>query len=377
MPTVRSQSQKHPRISQGEDDQNPRRIRLLTKGPGVRKSSEEEVRLWEQILKDIAPTLPRVGRSEVKDTQILQRIQELVGTQNTIKPAVGGKGMNRTTAPLRTLEHGEAPWRKLVYIHRNTGKIHGIHQWEKWEDLSRRQLVRTGYPSSVAITIFTGNPLQVSASEQLTGTSRARSVSDNLVGPAQSEEQSEAVHPMPASEASDSLDNSDDIDAQSNHHGPLLKQLSKEDRALLLKIHKNAGHPGPDKLSHLLKQLGFRPKFVAAASDLRCSACQSMSRPKISRAAAIHTPCDFNDIISMDGYSWKNQQGTSYHFYHIVDHSTSFQVAKYAPNRSVEHAIDAIVQSWFSWAGSPNEMIVDAATELNAESFSQFMHSAM
>ena len=48
-------------------------------------------------------------------------------------------------------------------------------------------------------------------------------------------------------------------------------------------------------------------------------------------------------------------------------------MARYAPNRSVEHAVEAIIQSWFSWAGSPNEMLVDAATELNAEQFSQFM----
>ena len=167
VPTVRSQSQKHPRVTQEGDDNETKRIRLLSKGPVGKQSTETEISEWEQILRDISPKLPRVGRSEVKDSQILQRIQDLIGPQNSVKSVVGGKGMNRTTGPLRIFGHGEAPWRKLVYLHRNTGKVHGIHQWEKWEDLSKRQLVRTGYPSSVAITIFTGNPLQTSASEQL------------------------------------------------------------------------------------------------------------------------------------------------------------------------------------------------------------------
>lgn len=34
--------------------------------------------------------------------------------------------------------------------------------------------------------------------------------------------------------------------------------------------------------------------------------------------------------------------------------------------------MEAIVQAWFAWAGSPNELIIDAASELNSESFSQF-----
>ena len=126
-------------------------------------------------------------------------------------------------------------------------------------------------------------------------------------------------------------------------------------------------------MAYLLRQQGYRPELIAAIPDLSCSACHMMSRPKICRPSAIHSPCDFNDIISMDGYTWKNQKGTPFHFYHIIDSSTNFQVARYAPNRSVENAIDCITQSWLSWAGSPNEMIVDAATELNADAFAKFM----
>ena len=375
VPTVESTTPKHSLDDTSTTEKPPKRFRMWHKRP-KEVSSEEKTALWEQVLEDIAPKLPRVGRSEIIEPQILQRLQDLVGHQNKIKTVVGGKGMNRTTAPLRKFAKGEAPWRKLVYIHRNTGKLHGVDHWEKWDDLSNRQLVRTGFPSRVAITIFTGNPSNSPASEQLESPSNSDHGGQLSGSPDESHRQLESVTPVSRLEVNpDSLGN-DDVEVQGTQHGPLFLQLSREDRALLMRIHKNAGHPGPDKLSYLLKQQGFRPEMVAAVNDLQCSACQAMSKPKISRPSAIHSPCDFNDIISMDGYSWKSQRGDQYHFYHIVDHSTSFHVAKYAPNRSVDHAIDAIVQSWFSWAGSPNEMLVDAATELNAETFSQFMQQS-
>ena len=370
---VRSKAQKHPRETGEDNTEQTKRVRVSTESPPEVVLGDIGEK-WQKILEDVSPMLPRVGRTEIQDSQIVQRIQELIGMKNPIKTIVGGRGMNRTTAPLRKFVPGEAPWRNLVFIHRKTGKVHGINQWEKWEDLPKRKIVRTGYPSSVAITIFTGNPEQASASEQLIPSSSAGSREIRSSGPEQSQEHQEHVPSVPNAERNSSEESSvEDVDLQNPQHGPLFKQLSRQDRALLLKIHKNAGHPGPDKLAYLLKQQGFRPEVVAAASDLQCSACQAVSRPKISRPAAIHSPCDFNDIISMDGFSWKNQQGTSFHCYHIVDHSTSFQVAKYAPNRSVEHAIDMMIQSWFSWAGSPNELLVDAATELNAEDFAQFM----
>ena len=148
VPAVRSPSIKHPREAEEGDNTRPKKFRLSTKShPSV--SVGENSDAWKQILDELSPTLPRVGRAEIQDPQIIQKIQDLVGHQNEIKTIVGGKGMNRTTAPLRKFEIGEAPWRKLVYIHRKTGKVHGADSWEKWEDLPKRKIVRTGYPSSV------------------------------------------------------------------------------------------------------------------------------------------------------------------------------------------------------------------------------------
>ena len=351
-----------------EDDESDKpqqkRIRIIGKG-GNNHQGEK----WQAVFEKITPGLPRVGKQEITDPIFLQVIQQLIPDKTVIQ-VVGGRGLNRTTPPIRNLARGEAPYRKMVFIHRTTNKIHENPVWEAWEDLPKRKLVRTGFPSKVAITIFAANP-QTERSSVGVEAAQQESESDQF-----QEFPEVTPSPMSSENPNSEVTNTGNEEGFSEKHGPAVMQLSREDRALLVKIHKNAGHPGPDKLAYLLRQQGFRPELVAAVPDLACSACSMLSRPKISRPAAIHSPFDFNDVISMDGYTWKNRQGTSFHFYHIVDASTNFQVAKYAPNRSVEHAIECVVNAWFSWAGSPNQIVVDAATELNAPAFEKFLQQS-
>ena len=67
------------------------------------------------------------------------------------------------------------------------------------------------------------------------------------------------------------------------------------------------------------------------------------------------------------------QNGQSFHFYHYIDHGTNFQTASVAPSRTAEQAIEKLIQSWFLWAGPPNEMIMDSATEFTSEMFQKFL----
>ena len=77
----------------------------------------------------------------------------------------------------------------------------------------------------------------------------------------------------------------------------------------------------------------------------------------------------------MDGFYWTNSTGTKFHEYHIVDWSTNFQCARVSADHSSTAVSQLLIDMWFSWAGSPSEMIVDAAAEFNSEEFSLFMQS--
>ena len=141
------------------------------------------------------------------------------------------------------------------------------------------------------------------------------------------------------------------IDLSSQKHGPLFQQPSSEEQNWLLKLHRNLGHPGSIKLRESCKQLNCPEHVIKAVSDLRCSTCQEIRGPVASRPSAIHEPCDFGDIVSMDGVMWTNSKGDQFFLYHFLDQSTLFQTAVVAPSHTTEHACEALLNGWFNWAG--------------------------
>ena len=141
------------------------------------------------------------------------------------------------------------------------------------------------------------------------------------------------------------------IDLSSQKHGPLFQQPSSEEQNWLLKLHRNLGHPGSIKLREFCKQLNCPEHVIKAVSDLRCSTCQEIRGPVASRPSAIHEPCDFGDIVSMDGVMWTNSKGDQFFLYHFLDQSTLFQTAVVAPSHTTEHACEALLNGWFNWAG--------------------------
>ena len=163
------------------------------------------------------------------------------------------------------------------------------------------------------------------------------------------------------------------IDLASKKHGPLFMDLTREEQHWLLKLHRNLGHPGHMKLQEYCRQLGCENRLVKAIEYLRCSTCLEASQPTIARPSAIHAAGDFGDNVSMDGFTWTNQQGSQFHVYHFVDQSTGYQTAVCSPGRSTEAAIRAVIHGWISWAGAPGQLCMDAATEFNSETFLNFL----
>ena len=155
------------------------------------------------------------------------------------------------------------------------------------------------------------------------------------------------------------------------------KNLSLEERSMLIKAHKNMGHPSPERLSTMLRSQGYRAEVVRAALELKWSACKSQCQPRLARPGNIKDELDFNDRICIDGLQRTNKQGQKIHVYHVVDWSTSFQTACCAPGRSSNAAIQSLLQIWLPRAGAPSEMIVDAATEFNSEEFENSLRVAI
>ena len=163
------------------------------------------------------------------------------------------------------------------------------------------------------------------------------------------------------------------VDLISQKHGPQMLALPVEEQQWLLKIHKNLGHPGIQKMTSFCKQMQCSPEIIRAIPDIKCSTCLETVGPKVPRPSAIHVDLDFGDIMSMDGVSWTNKAGKVMHFYHFVDHGINFQTVICAPSRTSENTINAIVSGWISWAGPPGMLCTDATTEFGSETFVNFL----
>eukprot|EP00435_Cladocopium_sp_Y103_P018806 s1370_g4.t1 len=349
---------------------------------------------WTKVFDQVDGQLPRVGKVEIFQGTILQELQALMPDMH-VKFAIACRGSSRTIAPPKQTVHGEAPYRKCAYLQRGTTKIFVEDQWENWEMLSQRQRVRPSHQCRINITVFACNPPQdQTANQHVPAASESSPAqpsdaipllpdeSRNLEVPdVQSNEPSGPVMPdstsTPPSSNSTGTETSNIPDSGPqpitvNQHA-LFQRLPKHEQQLVAKIHKNLGHPSNERLCTLMLQQGFRPEMIQAARHFQCSTCVQCSQPKHARPSSIKDDLDFNDRISIDGVQWTSSGGQSFHLYHVVDWATNFHMANVAPSRTTEDAIAALMNMWISWAGVPGEILVDAASEFNSESFAQFL----
>ena len=329
---------------------------------------------WKDVFDRLGAILPRVGKAEITDTQIFNQIQELIPDKEVMHVR-GCRGSSRTIAPPDILMKGEAPWRRSIYMERGTGQIRAEEEWEMWETLAKRQLIRPSHQCRLNITVFAKTLIPNAEANVPRGDTVVEVPPSSISMPDSSSAGHQVETPenltAPTSSASP-LTPSQEHDVSNPKQTDRFRRLSPEEQQLLVRAHKNLGHPSPERLSALLRSQGYRPEIAQAARELQCSVCQSQVQPKIARPSAIKDELDFNDRVCSDGITWTNKVGHKFHMYHIVDWSTSFQTACCAPDQSSSALIQYMIQMWFSWAGAPQEMLVDPGTVYNSEEFSQF-----
>ena len=362
------------------DDHPTKRRRLTGKWDPTDIANHVPDINWQTVMQTASSVAPRVGTIVIETGSLIDQVQKLC-PQHIVKHIVLCKGMDRKVGPNKIVPRGEAPLRKLIGLHRTTQQLVIDDEWEHWERLTQKGLRRKGEPLRLGMTIFanvkpnTEESETVGPADPLTArpdvSIRVRTADDELdttlpkrprlsTEPEVKETQTEREH-------------RETIDLVSQKHGPLFNSLIKEEQSWLLKLHRNLGHPGTQKLVEFCRQLGCPDRFLHAIPDLKCSTCAEVSRPKISRPSAIHESVDFGEVVSMDGITWTNEKGQTFHIYHMIDQSTSYHTAIVTPNKTSEQAIQALVMGWLQWAGPPGTLVVDAATELNSEEFAQFL----
>eukprot|EP00435_Cladocopium_sp_Y103_P014229 s1308_g3.t1 len=363
-------------VMASEDAEHPTKRRRL----GQKMSPTEidqHFPSWDTVMQEADRVAPRAGVLVMEHGNLIHMVQRM-RPNHDVQHVVLCRGTDRCVGPNKSLQRHEDPVRKRVCIRRHHETVEAEEEWEPWERLTQKGLRRKATPARVSLTVFArvrapaieAAPAPEPVIREPTSMTepRAPEISDP---PAAKRFRSSPVEDP--TDASVEAPSRQEIDLVSDKHGPLFLQLSKDVQTWVLKLHRNLGHPGAAKLSAFCKQLGCPPEVLRGIPDLKCSTCIEQQAPRTARPAAIHTPGDFGDVVSMDAVKWTNQSGQQFLFYHFVDQSTSYQTAVIAPSNSSQAAIQAFTQGWISWAGPPGLLCVDAATELNSEEFASFL----
>ena len=343
---------------------------------------------WSKIFVRLGQLLPRVGKAIIDDPQVVNAIRELIQDKH-VKHIVACRGSSRTMAPPDHVMKGEAPYRKCIFTERGNGDIKAEEEWEPWENLAKRNIIRGSHPSRLKITVFANDQSQsVSAEHRESGQAPREGTDDVPTEDNAEPSNSETRAITESNEVSSSgtiptgshheqgspigMTPSQREDALSKKQSKRFQALAPEERNMLVRAHKNLGHPSPERFSTLLRSQGFRAEIAQAALEFQCSVCQSQGQPRLAKPGTIRDELDFNDRVCVDGFSWTNKQGQKFHVYHIVDWATSFQSACCSPESTTSAFVQSLVQMWLVWAGAPSEMIVDAGYEFNSDEFMEF-----
>ncbi|CAE7708982.1 GIP [Symbiodinium sp. CCMP2592] len=155
-------------------------------------------------------------------------------------------------------------------------------------------------------------------------------------------------------------------------HGPAFRNLSKEDRSQLIRIHNNLGHPAPTTLAKHLKAAGEKPAMVEAALDYQCDACLEATEPRHQRPSKLPEALEFNDLIGVDGFFFKSKSGFRAYVLHALDEASCFHLGRRALTRGTTHATSALSDFWLSWAGNPRRVYLDPAGEFRSEEILEY-----
>ena len=324
------------KIGRNEDPEPPARKRLRIWGKqanhkrtGDQPDSNSQKRLkieeptvssgetWNEAFEVADKQAPRVGRLTIRDGPLVEIVQRQ-WPDATVKFVIVCRGTDRHQKPTEPTPSGEAPLRRMVLVHRKFGHVHAENEWEPWEKLTYKQMHRKTLPAKMCIIAFGRAKNVPEVVPVLKPRSRRESEQNEFMHRAKAEP--DASRPTSTGMQPASIVNQgapmdpnarEIIDLTNDQHGPLFQKLDADKRQLLMKIHKNLGHPGSQQLQTILRQQGWSSDVISAIPDMKCSACQETQRPRISRPATCKPDLDFGDIVSMDGIRWQTKEGKS------------------------------------------------------------------
>jgi len=250
------------------------------------------------IVKQIEGELPRVGKRVIDNPKIIQDMAKEF-PEITIKAILACKGTNRRMGPPSNIHAREAPLRRSIMKIRDSNDIVLDNEWENYENLSHRKIIRASPPCRVNITMFAANPSDLPPCQQDNADVRSKPSANVPEAPGVPEMEDQDINPkivdapkQSEEPSQERLEVSEKV-IQSNFeeqpelpnpntgceqpdiemHGARFRALPREEQAMLKRAHKNLCHPSAEQLSAALRNQGCRPEIHQAVFDMKCPTC--------------------------------------------------------------------------------------------------------
>ena len=328
------------------------------------KHEPEEIadEYWDTVFEWCQNNLPKSGMSEIPvESMIGQLICASTNIRCVKQIRAAAKGLERYM-----LGNTENEVRHTFCQCRKTKKYFDLGE-EQWTKQTLRNQKRHAIPSHIMICVFGTNSEFPPKSTETSSRSGQE--------PQPSRDMKVQIAPKPESNQTREEENEQKAPSVTvpawrpqsvAQSGPKFLELDSEKPSQIRKVHNNLGHPTAERLSAHLKLAGARADIIEGAKDYACQSCSERTPPKLTTPGKPKEPRDFNERVSMDGFEWKNKQGTRFYVLHFFDESTHFHLGKRA-HRSAEGTEKCMFDTWLQWAGPPNELCFDEAGELMSQ----------
>ena len=132
-------------------------------------------------------------------------------------------------------------------------------------------------------------------------------------------------------------------------------------KGLVLKVHKNLGHPQTGDLIRILKNAEASERAINFARNLECPVCTSQSKPKAAAPSQGHRILEFNNQIGIDVKllpGWQPNQKIK--ALNVVDTASGYQrMIPFFTTETSNVLLKLLQEHWISWAGPPKEIVLD------------------
>ena len=139
----------------------------------------------------------------------------------------------------------------------------------------------------------------------------------------------------------------------------LLTTNKPEAARVVQRLHRNLGHPEPQRLVELLQSRGASSEVIEAARNYHCVACQRYRRPNATAPALLpEQTLSFNGNLQAD-VLWFKLKDKKVPVLSMVDSATKFQAGAVIYGERSSDFIHALERGWIRHFGPPTTLVSD------------------